>query len=307
MLMSGSQKIGQKHSIKIADRSVEDVAKFIYLGTTLTEQNCIHEEIKSRLNSGNACYHSVNNLFSNPSLSRKVKIKTFKTIILPVVLHGCETWSVTLREEHKLRVFEDRVLRRIFGPKGDKVTGEWRKLHNGKLHNLYPSPDIIGQIKSRRMRWAGHVSRMVEGTHVYRGLVGNPEGNSFVAVGNTDLCNKVSSYTTDQKAFVAKTCHTCGCSCVAEERQCCQILCSCCSTQNHCLLIIKQFQKTRNARVCALLCGKRSKGRKSWCSTGGNIKVQEEVRRSAHRLRSQPALHGKCVVTSCSCYRTKCS
>jgi hypothetical protein len=67
----------------------------------------------------------------------------------------CETWSLTLREEHRLRVFEDRVLRRIFGPRMDEVTGEWKKLHNGELHNLYPLPDIIRQIKSRRMRWAG--------------------------------------------------------------------------------------------------------------------------------------------------------
>jgi hypothetical protein len=96
--------------------------------------------------------------------------------ILPVVLYGCETWSLTLREEHRLRVFENRALRGIFGPKGDEVTGEWRKLHNGELHNLYSSPDIIRQIKSRRMRWAVHVARMGEGRKVYRVLVGKPEG-----------------------------------------------------------------------------------------------------------------------------------
>jgi hypothetical protein len=79
-----------------------------------------------------------------------------------VVLYGCETWSLTLREENRLRVFENRVLRRIFGPKRDEVTGEWRKLHNEELHILYSSPDIIRQIKSRRMRWAGHVARMGE-------------------------------------------------------------------------------------------------------------------------------------------------
>jgi hypothetical protein len=77
-------------------------------------------------------------------------------------LYGCETWSLTLREEYRLRVFENRVLRRIFGPKRDDVTGEWRKLHNEELHNLYSSPHIIRQVKSRRMRWAGHVERMGE-------------------------------------------------------------------------------------------------------------------------------------------------
>jgi hypothetical protein len=96
-------------------------------------------------------------------LSAKLRVKIYRTIILQVVLYGCENWSLTLREEHRLRVFENRVLRGIFGPKRDEVTGEWRKLHNGELHNLYSSPDIIRQIKSRRMRLAGHVTRMCTG------------------------------------------------------------------------------------------------------------------------------------------------
>jgi hypothetical protein len=95
MLMSRSQRIGQKHSIKIANRSFDDVAKFKYLGTTLTDQNRIHEEINSRLNSGNACYHSVHSLLSSRLLSRNLKVKIYKTIILPVVLYGSETWSLT--------------------------------------------------------------------------------------------------------------------------------------------------------------------------------------------------------------------
>jgi hypothetical protein len=176
MLMSRSQKAEQKHSIDIANRSFEDVAKFKQLGTTLTNQNCMHEEINSRLNSGNACCHSVQSLLSSRLLSRNLRVKIHKTIILPVVLYGCETWSLTLTEEHRLRVFEDRVLRRTFGPKRDEVMGEWRKLHNEELHNLYSSPDIIRQIKSRRMRWAGHVADMGEGRNVYRVLVGKPEG-----------------------------------------------------------------------------------------------------------------------------------
>jgi hypothetical protein len=176
MLMSRNQKIGQKHSIKIANRSFEDVAKFKYLGTTLTDQNCMHEEVKSRLNSGNTCYHSVQSLLSPCLLSRNVRVKIYKTIILPVVLYGCETWSLTLRNEHSLRVFENRVLRGIFGPNSDEATGQRRKLHNGELHNLYSPPDNIRQIKSRRMRWTGHVALMGEGRNVYRVLVGKPEG-----------------------------------------------------------------------------------------------------------------------------------
>jgi hypothetical protein len=147
MLMSRSQKVGQKRSIEIAKRSFEYIAKFKYLGTTITNQNHMHEEIKSRLNLGNACCHSVQSLLSSPLLSRKLKVKIYKTIILPAVLHGCETWSLTLREGQRLRVFENRVLRRIFRPTRDEVTGEWRKLYDGELHNLYLSPDIIRQIK----------------------------------------------------------------------------------------------------------------------------------------------------------------
>jgi hypothetical protein len=96
-------------------------------------------------------------LLSSRLLSRNLKVKIYKTVVLPVILYGSEMWSPTLREEHRLRVFENRVLRRIFGSKRDEVTGEWSKLHNGELHNLNSSPDIITQIKSRRMRWAGCV------------------------------------------------------------------------------------------------------------------------------------------------------
>jgi hypothetical protein len=99
MLMSRSQKLGQRHSIKIVNRSFEDVAKFKYLGTTLTDQTCMHEEINSRLSSGNACYHLVYSLLSSRPPSRSIKVKIYKTIILPVVIYGLETWSLTLREE----------------------------------------------------------------------------------------------------------------------------------------------------------------------------------------------------------------
>ncbi|KAJ4436919.1 hypothetical protein ANN_17051 [Periplaneta americana] len=97
-------------------------------------------------------------------------------IILPVILYGCETWTLTLREEQRLRVFENKVLRKIFGAKRDEVTGEWRKLHNAELHALHPSPDIIRNIKSRRLRWTGHVALMGESRNAYRVLVGGPEG-----------------------------------------------------------------------------------------------------------------------------------
>jgi hypothetical protein len=109
----------------------------------------------------------VQNLLSSHLLPKYVKVRIYKTVILPVVLYGCETWSLTVREEHKLRVF---------GPKRDGVTGGWRKLYNEELHNLCSSPSIIRIMKSRRMRWAGHVARMGEKRKVYRLLVGKPEG-----------------------------------------------------------------------------------------------------------------------------------
>ena len=122
----------------------------------------ISKEIKNRLRSGNACYHSVKNLLSSRLLSKNLKINLYRIVILPVVLYGCETWSLTLREERKLRVFENMVLRRIFGPRRDEVTEEWRRLHNEEINELYSSPNIVRVIKSRRMRWAGHVARMGE-------------------------------------------------------------------------------------------------------------------------------------------------
>jgi hypothetical protein len=105
-----------------------------------------------------------------------VKVRIYKTIILPVVLYGCETWSLTIREEHKLRVFENRVLRRIFEPKRDGVMGGWRKLRNKELRNLYCSPSIIRIKMSRGMRWVGHVTQIGKKRNVYRLLVGKAEG-----------------------------------------------------------------------------------------------------------------------------------
>jgi hypothetical protein len=122
--MSYCKKTGKKHSTKIANRSFEDVAKLKYLRTTLTDQIFMHEEIKSRLNSGYACYHLVQSLLSFCLLSRYVKVTIYKkNITLSVIVYGCETWCLTLREEQRLRVFVNRVLRRIFGPKKGELTG----------------------------------------------------------------------------------------------------------------------------------------------------------------------------------------
>jgi len=152
MVMSRNRNAGRNRSVRINNSTFERVDEFKYLRTTLTHQNSIPEEIKSRLRLGNACYHSVQNLLSSRLLSKILKIKIYRTLICLLFFYGCETWSPTLREERRLRVFENTVLKRIFGPRRDEVTGEWKKLHNEELNDLYSSPNIVRVIKSRRMR-----------------------------------------------------------------------------------------------------------------------------------------------------------
>jgi hypothetical protein len=119
---------------------------------------------------------SVQSLSSSPLLSKNIKIRIYKIIILPVVLYRCETWSVPLREEHRLRVFDSRVLKNICGAKRDEVSEGWRKLHNEGLRNLFASPNMISMMKSRRMKWAGHVALKGVKRTVYWILVAKPEG-----------------------------------------------------------------------------------------------------------------------------------
>jgi hypothetical protein len=128
--------------------SVESVSRFYHVGLF------VYAHFSLWFDSGNACYHSVQNLSSSRLLSKNIKIRIYKAVVLSVVLCGCETWSLTLREEHTLRMLENRVLRKIFGQKRDEVTGGWSKLHNEELHNLclYSSPSVIRMIKWRRMR-----------------------------------------------------------------------------------------------------------------------------------------------------------
>jgi len=125
--------------------------RFKYLGIFLINQNYIPERIKGRLMSENVCYHSVQNVLYSYLLSKNLNIKIYRTVILPFVLHGCETWSITLREERRLKLFENRVLRVTFGLKRDEVTREWSKLHNEELNDLYCLPNIVRVIKSRIM------------------------------------------------------------------------------------------------------------------------------------------------------------
>jgi hypothetical protein len=139
--------------------------------------NFLVNDIHQNFEVGNSCYYSVKNLLSSRLLSKNLKIKVYRNIILPVVLYGCETWSLTLRKESRLRVFENGMLRRIFEPKRDEVTAEWKKkLHDEKLYDPYPSPSIVRVIKSSRTR----VARMAERRVVYRVLVWKPEGKRLI-------------------------------------------------------------------------------------------------------------------------------
>jgi hypothetical protein len=125
MLLSFHRNVAQTHDINIANKCFENAAQLKYLGSTVTNRNCIQQGMKRRLDLGNACYHSVQNLLSSRLLSKNIKIRIYKTIILPVVLHGCEILSTTLRVEQSLMVFEKRMLRRIFEPKRNKMTEGW--------------------------------------------------------------------------------------------------------------------------------------------------------------------------------------
>jgi hypothetical protein len=163
------QNEGQNHNIKIANGSFENVM-FRCFGMTLTNESC-NKKIR-KLSLGNVWCHSVLKFMSSCLLSKNVKIKTFKKLILPAILSGCEYWFITQREEHRHRVFENRQMRRILGPNREEVTGDRRKLQNEELHNLYSSPNILGIIKSRGMRWVAYA----RDEKCIQSLVRNSEG-----------------------------------------------------------------------------------------------------------------------------------
>jgi hypothetical protein len=157
--MSRHKTTGQNHYLKVANKLFKNVVKFRYLRMTLTNQNCIHEEIEWRLNFGNSCYHAVPKLLSSYLVSKSIKIKIYKTIILFYLL---SFMGVRPGLSHQRKNTDWVCLRTgYWNPGGMKWWG-WRKLHNKELHNLYSSPNIIRVIKSRRMRWVGHVAHMVE-------------------------------------------------------------------------------------------------------------------------------------------------
>ena len=140
----------------------------------MTNKISIREEIKGILKAGNSYYYSAHTLLSSGLHSKNLKIKINKIITFAVVLYGCETWSLILRDISNVKVSENRILRRIFGPKRD-ANGEWRRFHNEELHSLYRSPNVR-VIKSRRLRWAGHVARIEEDGSAFKILIGKRTG-----------------------------------------------------------------------------------------------------------------------------------
>jgi hypothetical protein len=171
MVMSRDKHAGQNHNIRIDNESFERVEQFQYLGAAQKNQNSIQEEIKSRFKSGVACCHVVQSPLLTRVRSKNIKIEIYKSVIL----YWSETWLLTLNKEPRLRMIENRVLRRIFGPERDDAR-YGRKLHNSELNYLYSSPNIIQMIKSRSVRWEGHVAYMGKRRGPYRILVGKPGG-----------------------------------------------------------------------------------------------------------------------------------
>jgi hypothetical protein len=133
------------------------------------------KKLRANGKSGNAYYHSLQNGLPSSLLSKNIKIKIYRTIILPVVSCGCDTWSLTFKEEQRLRIFKNKVLRRVFGSKRNEITGEWRILHYGELYALYSTPNIQ-VIKSKRLKYTGHTAYIGESRGAHRVLVGKPEG-----------------------------------------------------------------------------------------------------------------------------------
>jgi len=152
--MSRDQNAGRSHNLMIDNSSFERVEDFRYLVTTLTNQNSIQKEIKFRLKIGNACYRSVQNFLSTSLLTKNFKIRIYRTIILLVVLYGCEIWSLTLKEERRLRDLENRVLRRIFAPKRDEVTEKWGNYVMRKYWSVLIQYFVGNQIEKKEMRGA---------------------------------------------------------------------------------------------------------------------------------------------------------
>jgi len=160
--------------LDVGDLRFENVEEFRYLGSTVTSDNDMNREVTLRIQSGNRCLFSVGHLLSSRVLSRRAKLRIYNSVIRPCVLYGCDTWNLTVRMQERLLVFENRVLRRILGPKRDPVTGRFRMRPNEETRQLTGQPLITSVIKSRRLQWAGHVARAPPTRYIRQVLDGIP-------------------------------------------------------------------------------------------------------------------------------------
>ena len=175
-MINTRNKIRYQHVSKLDTQgeSFERVNQFKYLGSILTDDNNISEEVRSRVTSGNKCFFALSNVFKSKIINRKLKITAFNTILKPIVMYGSECWTLTTKDEEFLRAWERKILRKIYGPK--QLDGQWRIRTNEELYQLYQKPDIIKEIKSKRLRWLGHVERMPEDRAAKKVWKGRQEG-----------------------------------------------------------------------------------------------------------------------------------
>lgn len=174
MVTSNAMRAERAGMVELGNKRYEQVSRFTYLGSLVTENNVMAEEIKERIACGNRCYFSLQGVFKSKNISRTTKTKIYKTLVRPVLMYGSETWTMTQMEEEWLRRWERKILRRIYG--GINENGVWRTRTNQELRALYQEPDIVTEIKTGRLRWAGHVQRLPETSTTKKIFTGGPGG-----------------------------------------------------------------------------------------------------------------------------------
>jgi hypothetical protein len=173
--MGTTCKPNKEKYIRINNSDIERVNQFKYLGSFITNNNKISSEISHRINMGNTCYYGLRNILRSKLLKEDIKFKIYKTLIRPVVLYGCESWTLTTKEEERLKIFERKILRKIYGP--SCVNGIWRIKYNDELYNTYKEPSIVKMIKISRLEWLGYLARMEDNATCKKVTFSQPEGS----------------------------------------------------------------------------------------------------------------------------------
>jgi hypothetical protein len=169
-----TRNVRDEAPLVVGDLRFKNVTEFRYLGSFVTSDNDIDYEVAARIQSGSRCLHSLHHVFRSRVLSMHAKLRIYNAVIRPIVTYGCDTWNLTVRSQKRLLVFENKVLRRILGPKRDPLTGRLRMRSNDEVRRLTRQPLITGVIKSRRLQWAGHVARAPPTRYIRQVLDGRP-------------------------------------------------------------------------------------------------------------------------------------